>query len=159
MVAEAAQARTGHPMRVTTAGAWGSIVGGMILGYDFPLLSVFFSMIWFFLFIVWIMVVFHVIADIFRSRDMGGFAKAAWLLFVIILPFLGVLAYMLARGDNMTRHAVEDAKAREDAFQSYVKQAAGTSGPADQLAQLASLRDSGAITAAEFEAGKAKVLA
>ena len=105
------------------------------------------------------MTVFHVILDIFRSRDMGGVAKAVWLLFVIILPFLGTLIYLLARGDKMTRHAVADAEARDAAFKDYVRQAAAPSGPADQLAQLASLRESGAITAAEYEAGKAKILA
>jgi hypothetical protein len=131
----------------------------MTLAYDYPLLNVFFSMLWFFLFIVWLMILFHVISDIFRSRDMGGFAKAIWILFVIVAPFLGVLVYVLARGDNMTEHAVQDAQARDAAFRGYVQEAAGSSGPADQIAQLAALRDSGHITDAEFEAGKAKILA
>lgn len=130
-----------------------------MFAYDYPLLNVFFSMLWFFLLVVWIMTLFHVVGDIFRSRDLGGFAKALWLLFVIVAPFLGVLVYVLARGDNMTRHAVQDAERRDAAFQGYVKQAAGTSGPADQLAQLAALRDAGQLTPAEYEAGKAKILA
>lgn len=130
----------------------------MTFAYDFPLLSIFFSMMWFFLLIVWIMTIFHVIGDVFRSRDMGGVTKALWLLFVIVTPFLGVFLYLVSRGDKMTQHAIEDAQARDAAMKSYVRQAAGTSGPADQLAQLASLRDSGVISDADYEAGKAKIL-
>jgi len=115
-------------------------------------------MLWFFLFVIWIMILFRVFADIFRSHDMGGFAKTLWIIFVIFLPFLGVLVYVIARGDNMTKHAMEDAKAQDEAFQTYVQQTAGTSGPADELTKLAALRDSGQITPAEFEAGKAKIL-
>jgi len=131
----------------------------MTFAYDYPLMGAFMTMLWFFLFVIWIMILFRVFADIFRSHDMGGFAKTLWIIFVIFLPFLGILVYVLARGDNMTQHAIEDQQAQEAAFQSYVKDAAGTSGPADQLAQLAALRDSGQITAEEFEAGKAKILA
>jgi hypothetical protein len=130
----------------------------MSFAYDYPVLGVFMSMLWFFLFVVWIMILFRVFADIFRSHDMGGFTKALWIIFVIIVPFLGVLVYVIARGDNMTKHAVEDAQARDAAFQSYVQEAAGTSGPADELTKLAALRDAGQITPAEFEAGKAKIL-
>jgi hypothetical protein len=130
----------------------------MSFAYDYPVLGVFMSMLWFFLFVVWIMILFRVFADIFRSHDMGGFAKALWIIFVIIVPFLGVLVYVIARGDNMTKHAVEDAQARDAAFQSYVQEAAGSSGPADELTKLAALRDAGQITPAEFEAGKAKIL-
>jgi hypothetical protein len=131
----------------------------MILGYDYPLLSIFMTMLWFFLWIVWIMALFMVFGDIFRSHDMGGFAKALWLIFVICLPFLGVFVYLIARGDNMAKHGAERAAAQDQAMQAYVKQAAGSAGPADQIAQLAALRDSGAITPAEFESGKAKILA
>ena len=130
----------------------------MSLAYEYPLLSVFMTMLWFFLFVIWIMILFRVFADIFRSHDMGGFAKTLWIIFVIFLPFLGVLVYVIARGDNMTKHAMEDAKAQDEAFQTYVQQTAGTSGPADELTKLAALRDSGQITPAEFEAGKAKIL-
>jgi hypothetical protein len=129
-----------------------------MLAYDYPILSVFWTMLIFFFWIVWIMALFHVFADIFRSHDMGGFAKTMWLIFVIILPFLGVFVYLLARGDEMREHAIKDAQAQDAAMRQYVKETAGTAGPADQIAQLAALRDSGAITPAEFEAGKAKVL-
>ena len=110
--------------------------------HDYPLLSVFWSMLIFFLWIVWLMALFHVIVDIFRSHEMGGFAKALWLLFVIFLPFLGVLVYLIARGDNMAQHAMADAEARDAAFQSYVEEAAGSTSQADQLTQLAALQES-----------------
>jgi hypothetical protein len=95
---------------------------------------------------------------------MGGAAKFVWIFFVIIAPFLGVLVYMLARGDKMAEHRLADMKAQDQAFKAYVQEAAGSGGAggggtADQLAQLASLRDSGAISTEEFEAGKAKILA
>ena len=130
----------------------------MILAYDYPLLGVFWSMLIFFLWFAWLIALFHVFGDIFRSDDMGGFAKAIWLIFVVCIPFLGVIIYLVARGSSMRRRAEADAKARDAAFQSYVKEAAGTSGVGDQLTQLATLRDSGQITAAEYESGKAKIL-
>jgi hypothetical protein len=131
----------------------------MTLAYDYPLLGVMWTMLVFFLFFAWIMCLFYVFSDIFRSHDMGGFAKFIWIFFIIVLPFLGVLVYLLARGDKMAEHRMADMKAQDDAFKQYVQQAAGSSGgTADQLAQLASLRDSGAITPAEFESGKAKIL-
>jgi len=134
-------------------------LSGMVFAYDYPLLGVFWSMLIFFLWFAWLMCLFHVFGDIFRSRDMGGFAKAAWSIFVLVLPFLGVFVYVLARGDDMARHAAERAHQQEAAFQSYVKQAAATSGTSDQLAQLVTLHDAGQISDVEYEAGKAKVLA
>jgi len=130
------------------------------LAYDYPLLSLFWTMLWFFLFVVWIMAVFSVLVDIFRSHDMGGFAKALWVLFVIVLPLLGVLVYLIARGDKMTQHAVRDAEKQDQAMRAYIKDAAGSGGagsPADQVAQLAQLRDQGVITEEQFEQGKAKI--
>ena len=131
----------------------------MILAYDYPLLGVMWSFIVFFIWIAWLMVLFRVLVDIFRSHDMGGFAKALWMIFVIVAPFLGVFVYLIARGGKMTQHAIEDAQKQDAAMQSYVKQAAGTSGPADQLAQLVELHTSGALTDAEYETAKAKILA
>jgi hypothetical protein len=132
----------------------------MTLAYDYPLLGLMWTMLVFFLFFAWIMCLFYVFADIFRSHDMGGFAKFLWILFIIILPFLGVLIYLLARGDKMAEHRMADMQAQDAAFKQYVQQAAGSSGggTADQLAQLAQLKDSGAISDAEFQAGKAKIL-
>jgi hypothetical protein len=131
-----------------------------VLAYDYPLLSVFFSFLYFFLFFIWIWIAVMVIIDIFRSHDMGGFAKALWVLFVIVLPYLGVFIYLIARGGKMHERQIEHAKASQDAFNQYVQQTAGAgTSTADQLTKLAGLRDSGALTPAEFEAQKAKLLA
>ena len=129
-----------------------------MLAYDYPLLGVFWTMLEIFLFVIWIWLLIMVFADIFRSRDMGGFAKAIWVIFVIILPFLGVFVYLIARGGKMHERAIEQAQQQDQAFQEYVQQAAGTASPADQVAKLADLKASGAITEEEFQAGKAKVL-
>jgi hypothetical protein len=129
-----------------------------MLAYDYPLLSIFWSMLWFFLFFAWLMLLFRVFADIFRSRDMGGFAKAMWSIFVIVAPFLGVLIYLVARGDNMAQNDMAALQAQDAAMRSYIQDAAGSSAPASQIQELAALRDSGVISAEEFEAGKAKIL-
>jgi hypothetical protein len=117
-------------------------------------------MLEFFLFFLWIWLLIVVFSDIFRSRDMGGLAKAVWVLFVIIIPYLGVLIYLIARGGSMHERAEEQAARQQKAFDNYVKQAAGTSGEssADQLAKLADLKAKGVLTDAEFEAQKAKLL-
>jgi hypothetical protein len=128
------------------------------LAYDYPLLSVFFSIMWFFLLMAWFMALFHVLVDIFRSHDMGGFAKAIWVIFVIVLPLLGVLVYLIARGDNMTEHAIADAKKQDEMMRSYIKDTTAGNGSADELAKLAQLRDQGILSEAEFQQGKAKVL-
>jgi hypothetical protein len=135
--------------------------GEHVLAYDYPLLNLFWTMLIFFLWIAWFFLLFRVLADVFRSRDMGGFAKALWIIFVIFLPFLGVLVYVIARGNSMTQRDLESAKAQEQAFQSYVRDVASSSGggAADELAKLADLKARGVITDAEFEAQKAKLLA
>lgn len=131
-----------------------------MFAYDYPILGMFWTMLIFFLWIAWIFSLFRVFADIFRSKDMGGFAKALWVIFVIFLPFLGVFVYLIARGDKMARNDLESAQAQEQAFQSYVRNVAGSSGgSADELAKLADLRDRGVITPAEFDQQKAKLLA
>jgi hypothetical protein len=129
-----------------------------VLAYDYPILGVFWSMLMFFLFFAWIVLLFRVFADIFRS-DMGGFAKAIWSIFVIVAPLLGVLVYVIAHGDGMRSRDIADAQQSEAAFRSYVQQAAGTGGVASELSQLSALRDSGALTDDEFNAQKAKLLA
>jgi hypothetical protein len=116
-------------------------------------------MLIFFLFIAWIWVLVSVIADIFRSDDLNGFAKAAWVIFVIILPWLGVLVYLIARGDNMTQRNVADANAMETARRAYIQDAAGTSAStADELAKLSSLKDSGVISDDEYAKLRAKAI-
>jgi len=124
---------------------------------SYPLLNLFWTMLMIFLFVFWIFILIQIVVDIFRSHDMGGWAKALWLIFILILPFLGVLVYLIARGGKMQQHQVEAAKEQQQAFNSYVQQAAGTS-TADQLATLAKLKDDGTLTDAEFEAQKAKLL-
>ena len=114
----------------------------------------------FFLWVIWIWILIMVFIDIFRSHDLGGFAKALWFLFVLFIPLLGVLVYLIARGSSMQERAQQDARQQDQEFRSYVQQAASSSpaSTADQLAKLADLRDRGVITAAEFDREKAKVL-
>jgi type VI protein secretion system component VasK len=130
-----------------------------MLAYDYPLMGIFWSMMWFFLWIIWIMLLFRVIGDIFRSHDLGGFAKVLWLLLVIVLPFFGVFIYMIARGRAMAQHDMDAAQARDEQMRAYVQQAASPSGSADELAKLAELNQSGVLTDAEFAQQKAKILA
>ncbi|MFE5487355.1 SHOCT domain-containing protein [Streptomyces sp. NPDC056527] len=128
---------------------------------DYPLLNVFWTMLWFFIWIMWLFLLFKVITDIFRDHDMNGWAKAGWLILCIVLPYLGVLIYVIARGKSMTQRDLKQAKESEAAFQSYIRKAAGTTsggGHADELARLAELKEKGAITNEEFEKAKAKVL-
>jgi len=133
----------------------------MLASYQYPILDLFLTMLWFFLFVIWIWLLIMVFIDIFRSHDMGGFAKALWVIFIIILPFLGVFVYLIARGGKMHERAAQDAANQQKAFDDYVKQTAGTAGTstADQLAKLSDLKSQGVITDAEFDAQKAKILA
>lgn len=128
---------------------------------DYPLLNLFWTTLWFFLFIAWIFLLFSLIADIFRSRDLGGWAKALWVLFIVILPLLGALVYLIARGSSMHERTAQEYEEREKAFRGYVRETAGTAGGAsvaDEVSKLARLRDSGELTTEEFEAQKAKLL-
>ncbi|HET8740234.1 MAG TPA: SHOCT domain-containing protein [Acidimicrobiia bacterium] len=123
-----------------------------------PLMDLFWTMLWFFMFFIWIWLLIGIFGDIFRSDDLGGWGKALWTLFVIITPFLGVLVYLIARGKGMQERSIRDAEAADAATREYIKQAAGTTSKADELAKLASLRDQGVLTPAEFEAQKAALL-
>jgi ABC-type multidrug transport system fused ATPase/permease subunit len=130
-----------------------------MLAYTYPLLDIFFTMLWFFAFFVWIWLLIVVFTDIFRIHDMGGFAKAMWVIFVIILPLLGVLVYLIARGGKMHERAATEARQQQQEFDAYVRDVAGSGGTsADQLAKLASLKDQGVISQQEFDAQKAKIL-
>jgi hypothetical protein len=131
----------------------------MLVAYDYPLLNLFWTMLWLFFFVIWIWVLISVLIDVFRSHDLSGWAKALWLVFIVFLPLLGVFVYLIARGNKMHEHAVTDATKQEAAFKSYVQQAAGSGSTADELTKLADLRDKGVITAEQFEAQKAKLLA
>jgi hypothetical protein len=130
----------------------------MVASMNYPLLDAFVTMLWFFLWVLWIFLLFWIIFDIFRSRDLSGWAKALWLIFIIILPFLGVFIYLIVRGSSMHERQARDVQAQQQDFQAYVRDAAGTGSSADELTKLADLRDRGVITDAEFQQGKAKIL-
>ncbi|MFB7451752.1 MULTISPECIES: SHOCT domain-containing protein [unclassified Streptomyces] len=129
---------------------------------DYPALNLFWTMLWFFLWILWLFLLFKVITDIFRDHSLGGWGKAGWLIFCILLPYLGVLVYVIARGKGMSQRDVKQAKESEAAFQDYIRKTAGSEGggggAAAELARLSELKEKGAITAEEFEKAKAKVL-
>ena len=130
-----------------------------MIANEFGTGQVLWSMLWFFMFFIWIWLLIMVFSDIFRSHDMGGFAKAVWVIFVILIPYLGVFVYLIARGHKMHEHAVEAAQAQDAAARAYIQQAAGTAAsPADELARLADLKERGVIDDAEFQRLKAKAL-
>jgi hypothetical protein len=129
----------------------------MPMAADYPFLDVFWSMIIFFFWVIWIWIVVTVLIDIFRRHDIGGFAKAAWVVFVVILPWLGVLIYLIAQHDGMRERSIKQAEEQKQAFDSYVREAAG--GSADEISKAKQLLDSGAITQDEFDKLKAKALA
>jgi len=126
---------------------------------NYPLLQVFLSMLYFFLFVIWIFIAITVVFDIFRSRDLSGWGKALWFLVVLVIPYLGVFIYLVVRGGKMHERHANAAAAQQAAFDDYVRQTAGTGDVASQLTQLADLRDRGVISADEFESQKAKLLA
>src|SRR6266700_2345372 len=126
---------------------------------SYPLLNVFWTLFEFFLWVIWIWVLIMVFMDIFRSHDLSGWAKALWFLFVLFIPLIGVLVYLIARGGEMHERAVQQAQQQDRELRNYVQEAAGSPTSADQLSKLADLRDRGVITADEFEREKAKVLA
>ena len=130
-----------------------------MLAYTYPLADLFGSMLGLFVFFIWFWLLIVIFGDIFRSRDMSGGVKALWVIFVIVLPFLGIFFYLIARGGSMHERAEHAAQAQQKAFDDYVKKAAGTSGGSvDELAKLADLKEKGVITDAEFQAQKAKLL-
>lgn len=131
-----------------------------MLAYTYPLADLFGTMLGFFLLIVWLWLLIIVFSDIFRSHDLGGGAKALWVIFVIILPFLGIFVYLIARGGKMHERAAKQAAQQQEEFDAYVKETAGSGvDSAEQLTKLADLKQQGVITDAEFESQKAKILA
>ena len=129
---------------------------------DYPLLNLFWTMLWLFLWILWIFLLVRIILDIFRSDDLGGWAKALWVIFIIILPFIGVLVYLIARGAGIQRRDARQARAADQEMRSYIREVTATPGApttAEELTKLATLRDQGVLTQAEFDAQKAKLLA
>ena len=125
---------------------------------DFGTGQVFWSMLWFFLFFIWIWLLILVFSDIFRSHDLSGWGKALWSIFIIFVPYLGVFVYLIARGHKMQEHAMQQAEQQDAAMRQYVQTVASSGGSADEIARLADLRDKGVISDAEFQQAKAKAL-
>ena len=132
----------------------------MILTAEFGTGQLFWSMLWFFLFVIWIWLLIVVFSDIFRSHDLSGWGKALWTIFVIVLPYLGVFIYLIARGHKMGEHAVQDAQEQDAAMRRYVQNVVSSDGrsTADEIARLADLRDRGVISEEEFQQAKAKAI-
>jgi hypothetical protein len=130
-----------------------------MLADDFGTGQVFWSFLWFFIFVLWIMLLFRVFADLFSDHSLSGGAKALWCIFVILVPFLGVFVYLIARGPKMAEREQKAMQAQEAATRQYIQDVTGgSSSPAEELTKLATLRDSGAISDAEFQQLKAKVV-
>ena len=127
--------------------------------YSYPLLGAFWTIIEIFIWVLWFWVLITVFIDIFRSQDLSGGGKALWFLFVLLIPLIGVLVYLIARGGKMHERMTKQAQQDDQQFRAYVQDAAGSGSPADQLTKLADLRDKGVITNEEFDAQKAKILA
>jgi hypothetical protein len=124
-----------------------------------PLLDLFWAMLWFFLFFIWIWLLITLFADIFRSDDLSGWGKAGWTIFIVVLPFLGVLVYLIARGKSMAERAMKQAADQEKMRRQYVQDVASSSSSvADEIGKLASLRDQGVLTQEEFDAQKTALL-
>jgi hypothetical protein len=130
----------------------------MTAATTYPILDLFWTILQIFVFIIWIWLLIAIFSDIFRSHDMGGGAKALWFIFVLVVPLLGVLVYLLARGGSMHERAAAQAQRQQHAFDDYVRQTAGGASQADELAKLADLKAKGVLTEAEFETQKAKLL-
>ena len=124
----------------------------------YPALNVFWTIIEIFLWILWFWILITIFIDIFRSSDLSGWGKALWFIFVLFIPLIGVLVYLIVRGHSMQERSMNQARQQDQQFREYVQQAAGSTSTADELTKLASLRDQGVITAAEFEREKAKLL-
>lgn len=131
----------------------------MVFAADYPFLDIFWTMIIFFSWVIWIWIVITVLADVFRRHDISGWGKAAWVIFIIVLPFLGVLIYLVGNGKHMAERNQQQSQAARSEFDDYVKTVAAPGGPAAEIEKAKQLQDSGAITQAEFEALKAKALA
>lgn len=131
----------------------------MLLAADYPFLDVLWTMLVFFLWVSWFIILFHVVGDLFRRRDASGAKKTLWLIFVLFMPFLGVFVYLIANSDDMAERNLAQARAAQAATDEYVRSVAGSGGAAAEIDRAKALLDSGTITDAEFQAIKAKALA
>jgi hypothetical protein len=131
----------------------------MPIAADYPFLNILWSMIIFFAWVIWIWIMIIILADVFRRRDISGWGKAAWIVFLIVLPFLGVLVYLIAQHDGMAERSAKDAQGQRAQMDDYVRSVAGSGGPAAEIDKAKQLLDSGAINQTEYDAIKAKALA
>ena len=131
----------------------------MPIAADYPFLNILWSMIIFFLWVAWIWILILILSDVFRRRDLSGWGKAGWTVFVIVLPFLGVLIYLIAESDGMAERRTQDEQGQRAQMDDYVRSVAGSGGAAAEIDKAKQLLDSGAINQTEFEALKAKALA
>jgi Phospholipase_D-nuclease N-terminal/Short C-terminal domain len=131
----------------------------VVVAADYPFLDVFWTLIVFFLWVAWFWLLISIATDVFRRHDIGGGKKTVWLIFMLFVPFIGVLAYLIANSDDMAKRSAERAQAARAEVDDYVRATAGTGGPAAEIDRAKQLLDSGAITQVEFEAIKAKALA
>ncbi|MFD3717122.1 SHOCT domain-containing protein [Streptomyces sp. NPDC058674] len=134
--------------------------GSAYLAYDYPVLGAFWTVMWIFLWVMWLVLLFRVIVDVFRDHEMSGWIKALWLLFLILIPFLGVLVYVIARGRNMGKREVEHAQERQEAFNAYIRETVKDPGRAgaDNLVKLSELKAKGDLSEEEFQRAKQKLL-
>jgi hypothetical protein len=130
----------------------------MVLASDYPFMDVFWTMIIFFAWVVWIWMIIVIFTDIFRRHDIGGWAKAAWIVFMIILPFIGVLTYLIAQHKGMAERQGKDVEAARQQSDAYVRSVVASSGPAGEIERAKGLLDSGTITQEEFESLKSAAL-
>jgi Phospholipase_D-nuclease N-terminal/Short C-terminal domain len=131
----------------------------VVIAADYPFLDVLWTLLVFFLWVAWFVLLFRIVGDVFRRRDIGGGKKTIWLIFILFVPFIGVFAYLIVNADDMARRNVEEMQAAQSQFDDYVRQTAGSGGAASEIESAKKLLDSGAITQAEFDAIKAKALA
>jgi hypothetical protein len=131
----------------------------MVFAADYPFLDILWTMVIFFVWVVWIWMMVSILGDVFRRTDIGGWAKAAWCVFMIVLPFLGVLVYLIAQHDGMARRDLERAQAARQQFDEYIAGVAAGNGAASEIEKAAALRDQGTISATEFDAIKTRALA
>jgi hypothetical protein len=130
----------------------------LLAASNYPFLNIFWTILIFFAWVVWIWIAVTVLVDVFRRRDLSGWAKAAWVVFVIVLPFLGVLIYLISNHDGMADRSGKEAEASQAQFDDYVRKTAGTGGAASEIEKAKQLHDSGVISQAEFDALKAKAI-
>ncbi|MCP3819268.1 SHOCT domain-containing protein [Streptomyces sp. A3M-1-3] len=131
----------------------------LVLAYDYPVLGAFWTVMWIFLWIMWLMLLFRIIVDIFRDHQMNGWVKAGWLLFVLIIPFLGALVYVCVRGKEMGKREIRQAQEQQAAMDAYIRETAGSGGGgADELTKLSELKARGDLSESEFQRAKEKLL-